>query len=259
MSEFVQARVEIGETAATIAAERRYISPAVEAIKSARREIEKQIRADRYFLITLDPYDREADTRGIVSRMCAASRAAGVGPMATVAGAIAQVALEAMVHEGCDHGWVDNGGDVALLLREPVTMELFCEPGSSTALAFELEPTGTTLGICSSSGRLGHSLSFGDADIAVAIASDAMLADALATAIGNAVTDPGSLDKCFRPFVGLEGFKGGLVMLDGSVSMCGEVPPIVEVEHNPERLTVHSKMASSRYFGSERVRTGVRV
>lgn len=251
MSEFVLARVELDETAATIAADREFIGPAVEAMKSARLEIERQIRKDDFFLTTLEPYDPPADSPKVIRRMCNAARAAGVGPMAAVAGAIAQEALEAMVSSGLRHGWVDNGGDIAMMAGEKVVVEVFSDPGSKDAIGLELEPSGAMLGICTSSGRLGHSISFGDSDATVAIAEDAVLADALATAIGNRAID-GALSRCFDGFKGLKGFRAGLVLRDGSIAACGDLPKIVAVEHCPERVTAHSRMSSSKYIGDPR-------
>jgi ApbE superfamily uncharacterized protein (UPF0280 family) len=253
MSEFVTSGIEIQETAATIAAERRFIGGAVDAIKMARRDIERQIRKDRFFLTTLEPYDSGSCTSETTARMCAATKQAGVGPMAAVAGAIAQAALDAMIAEGCRHAWVDNGGDVALVLESPLTLEIFTTPGSSKAFAFELRTTGRAMGICSSSGRLGHSISFGDSDIAVTIADDAVVADAFATALGNEVKDETSLNKCFDILRSAKAVKGGLAMIDGAVAMYGEVPELVEVEHNPDRLTLHSAMCSSRFTGPAKV------
>jgi len=249
MSEFVTSRIEIQETAATIAAERRFIARAVDAMKAARRDIERQIRKDRFFLTTLEPYDSELCTSETTARMCAAAKLAGVGPMATVAGAIAQAALDAMASEGCTHAWVDNGGDIALVLESPITLEVFTTPGSSKAFAFDLRTTGRKMGICSSSGRLGHSISFGDSDVAVAIADDAVVADAFATALGNEVKDRESLGRCFDTLNNTKSVIGGLVMMDGEVAIYGTVPKLVEVEHNPDRLTLHSAMCSSRFTG----------
>lgn len=250
MSEFVTAKLEIGETAATIGAEKEFLDAAVDAIKAARTEIERQVRRDRFFLTTLEPYDPAPDAGRVVRRMCTAGKAAGVGPMASVAGVIAEEALEAMLSMGCAHGWVDNGGDIAVLAGRPVTIEVFCEPGTTTAFALELERTGRPLGICSSSGTLGHSISFGNADIVVAIAEDAVLADALATAIANRVSGPDSLEDCFEPFRMTRGFLGGIAMAEGEVAMVGDIPRLVQAEHSPERITSHSSMPASRFAGS---------
>lgn len=246
---FVHAKVEIAETAATIAAEGRFIEAAVDAIKAARKEVERQVRKDQFFLVTMEPYAPE-DAGPVVRRMCDAASAAGVGPMAAVAGAIAQAGLEAMVAQGCTHGWVDNGGDVALVLDRPATMEVFHQPGAKTAFGLRLEPSDAILGVCTSSGRLGHSISLGDSDVAVALADSAALADALATAIGNRVHGPSSLAACFDPFKEVRGMVAGLAMVDGEVAMHGKLPELVEVEHSPERLTVHSRMPSGCYSGS---------
>lgn len=259
MSEFVFAKVEIDETAATVAAEREFLASAVDAIKSARSQIERQIRHDRFFLTTLEPYTPEGSTANVVSRMCVASEAAGVGPMATVAGVIAQEAVEAMVSKGCRHGWVDNGGDIAMILEKPATMEVFSDPGSKNAFALELEPTEGIIGICTSSGTLGHSISFGNADIAMAIADDAVLADALATAIGNAVTDRESLKGCFDRFKNIDGFRAGLAKIEGGISTYGKLPKIVEVEHNSQKMTTHGKMSSARFTGADCPETEVRI
>jgi ApbE superfamily uncharacterized protein (UPF0280 family) len=258
MSEFVIAKVEIEETAATIAAEREYLEAAVTAIKSTRAEIEQQIRRDDFFLTTMEPYDAPGEGSPVVKRMCDAAKLAGVGPMATVAGTIAQKAMEAMAAQGLKHGWVDNGGDVAMMLESPATLEVFSDPSSKTAFALELEPTDGIIGICSSSGRMGHSISFGNADVALAMADTAILADAIATAIGNRVTDADSLKTCFESLKELDGFFGGLAMIDGAVSMQGRLPSLVEVEHNSERLTSHSKMSSPRFVGPYDNSSGVR-
>jgi hypothetical protein len=257
MSEFVLAKVELDETAATIAANREYIAAAVGAIKSARTEIVRKIRKDDFFLTTLEPYEPLADDAPVIRQMCHASALAGVGPMATVAGIIAQSALDAMVAQGCPHCWVDNGGDVALRISEQVTVEVFNEPGANNAFAFELQPSENPVGICTSSGMLGHSISFGNADVAVAVAESAQLADAVATALGNRVKDAASLRSCFDPFIGIKGFIGGLAMFQGATAMHGSLPRLVEVEHSAERVTAHSRMASPRFLGSYDNTSGV--
>lgn len=246
---FVHAKLEIAETAATIAAEGRFVEAAVDAVKAARREIERQVRRDQFFLATMEPYTPE-DAGPVVQRMCEAAAVAGVGPMATVAGAIAQAGLEAMVAQGCAHGWVDNGSDIALILDRPATVEVLHQPGAETAFGLRLEPSEGILGVCTSSGRLGHSISLGDSDVAVALADSAVLADALATAIGNRVRGKSSLATCFDPFRDVQGMVGGLAMVDGEVAMHGRLPELVEVEHSPERLTVHSKMPPRCYSRS---------
>ena len=242
MSGFTRAKLEIDETAATIAAEARYIPRALDAMLKAREDVQRQISTDPFFLTTFEPYDcNSSECSATVRRMCDASRAVGVGPMATVAGTIAQAGLEAMTAAGCEHGWIDNGGDVALLIERPATIEIFSDPRAHNAFALRIDPVGEVLGVCASSGRLGHSISLGESDVAVAMADSAVLADAVATALGNNVRRDTDLDRCFDPFKRVKGFRGGLVMLDGDVGIWGDIPRIMEVRHDPRRITIHSR------------------
>jgi ApbE superfamily uncharacterized protein (UPF0280 family) len=249
MNGFVKSRFEIGETAVTVAAHQRYVGAAVDAILGARRDIRRQISADSFFLTTFEPYDLKDASASLVERMCEASRAAGVGPMATVAGAVAQAAVEAMVARGCEHCWVDNGGDIALMLSSPVTVEIFSDPDSETHYGFEADPADGIRGICSSSGVLGHSISLGGCDVCTVLACSATLADAYATAIGNRVRSAQDLESCFDPFRASDGFIGGLAVSGGDVAICGEVPEIIEVEHDHDGITAHSRMSSREFLG----------
>jgi ApbE superfamily uncharacterized protein (UPF0280 family) len=251
MTGFTSCRFEVGETAVTIAADSRHIPRAVEAISRTRHAIERQISDDPFFLTTFEPYDSDWATSRVTKRMCEAAMVAGVGPMATVAGTIAQEALEAMVEDGCEHGWVDNGGDISLILDRATTVEVFSGPGRGDAFGLEVEPTEGMIGICSSSGKLGHSISLGAADVAVAIARSAPLADALATAICNRVRTREDLSTCFAPFSGTDGFTGGIVVLDGDTAFAGIVPRMVDVEHSSAKMTVHSRMASIAFTGGD--------
>lgn len=247
MRGIARAKFEVDETAVTIAADQRFIPRAVEGILHARADIERQIADDPFFLTTFEPYDRGLAANETTRRMCEASEAVGIGPMACVAGAVAQAGLEAMVANGCRHGWVDNGGDIALIVEEPTTIEVFSEPCTRDAIAFEMEPLGKIIGVCSSSGKLGHSISLGESDVSVAIADSAVLADAMATALGNAVHRGRGLETAFAAVSGVSGFIGGLVMLDGAVGITGDMPDIVEAEHNLRRMTAHSRMSSVAY------------
>jgi ApbE superfamily uncharacterized protein (UPF0280 family) len=251
MTGFTSCRFEIEETAVTIAGDSRHIPRATEAIAAARHAIERQISGDPFFLTTFEPYDPRRATSDITRRMCEASELAGVGPMATVAGAVAQAALEAMMEDGCRHGWVDNGGDIALILDRPTTVEVFCGQDLGEAFGLEVEPSDEATGICSSSGKLGHSISLGTADVSVAIARSAILADAFATAICNRVRTPEDLHTCFDPFAHLDEFTGGMAILDGDTALAGRVPRIVEVEHCPSKLTAHSRMSAPAFIGGE--------
>jgi ApbE superfamily uncharacterized protein (UPF0280 family) len=259
MRELDRKRVQIGETAATIAADRKHFPAALDAIVEARRQVQREISSNQFFLTSFEPVECSPAAGQVPRSMCKAARLAGVGPMAAVAGAIAHAAVEAMTDDGCEHGWVDNGGDIALVLREPVTIEVFSSPAPKETIALELLPTEGIMAVCCSSGRLGSSVSLGDSDFALAIADSGPLADALATAIGNRVRDQESLRECFEPFGRIKGFVAGLAMIDGAVAMHGDLPRIVRTEHSPSRLTTHTSMSSPRYVGPSCLEREVRA
>ncbi len=123
--------------------------------------------------------------------MAWAASLVGVGPMAAVAGAMAQWAAKAALAAGAEEAIVDNGGDIYLKAVEPVIVSL----GTGTSkladrLAFRVEPEETPISICSSSGKMGHSMSLGQCDLATIVAKDAALADAAATQAANLVRTP---------------------------------------------------------------------
>ncbi|MDD1696529.1 MAG: UPF0280 family protein, partial [Methanoregula sp.] len=108
------------QTIATILAdEPGHIVAAKQGMLTARQEIEAYIARDPFFLSTFSPYTPDSEDLVIV-RMADATRKAGVGPMAAVAGAIAWAGVEAMKDAGAVFGVIDNGGDIALINDRPV-------------------------------------------------------------------------------------------------------------------------------------------
>jgi len=172
------------ETIVTILSEsEEFFEVAVEAILEARSEIEGYILLHPEFLTSYEPIDCQGGE--IVSRMCKAAKIAEVGPMASVAGTIAGYAVERMIDAGAEIAIVDNGGDIAIHSNQEILVGIY-----PTEFAFKVPPV-DFLAICTSSGKIGHSVSFGHADAATIISKDSSVADALATAIGNEIGDFG--------------------------------------------------------------------
>ncbi|MHB8830456.1 MAG: UPF0280 family protein, partial [Syntrophales bacterium] len=153
-----------------------------------RAILEEYLRRHPLFQHSLEPVAARADAPEVAQRMARAANKVGVGPMAAVAGAMAQLAVEAALQAGAEEAIVDNGGDIYLQAAAPVIIGLY--PGRAGAigeLAFSLQASDTPLSICSSSGKMGHSLSLGECDLATIVAKDASLADAAATLAANLV------------------------------------------------------------------------
>jgi ApbE superfamily uncharacterized protein (UPF0280 family) len=168
------------------------------------------------------------DAPAVVRRMAAAAALAGVGPMAAVAGTIAQAVVEALAAAGTEHIVVDNGGDVVLRIDRPVTVGIFTGPAQVRDIGLRFEPRPGIFSVCTSSGTVGHSLSFGRADAAVAIAANGCLADAMATALGNRVAEASeeAVAAAIRATLS-ERVEGLLVVAGGQLGMGGKLPPLV--------------------------------
>jgi hypothetical protein len=231
-------RFRLKETIVTITfQERSHVEAAKEEVIVQRALLEEFIRADPFFLVTLEPYDCSIDgAPEIVREMVRAGRAVGIGPMSAVAGTIARFVLGAMMRAGATHAIVDNGGDVALIADRPVLMGIYAGTSPLRDLALTIPPREKPLGICTSSGTVGPSISFGYADAAVAISDDISLADAAATALGNAVGLASPLADSFQS-VAVPGIEGALVIRGEEMALWGEVPPLRRASLRPELIT----------------------
>jgi ApbE superfamily uncharacterized protein (UPF0280 family) len=210
------------------------IQIAIESIKHNYQELELYVRANPKFLYTLTPIS--APEKPIVAKLMAlAAQKAGVGPMAAVAGAIADLAVEDMKHEGCEVAVVEDGGEISASSNRPVDVAVAAgEEPLSKQFGFRL--TEFPIGVATSSGRFSHALSFGDAEAAIVFCKDATLADAAATAVGNVVrgedTQAG-LQAGINKGMSIEGVEGVLIIYNRQVGTAGKIPQIIKID--PDR------------------------
>ena len=220
------------ETFAWITAdEKTYVEIAKEELNKRRKELEKFVRWHPYFLVTLESYQIEGKDKipEIVTRMTESAEKFGIGPMSAVAGTLAEFAVEAMHDAGATYAMVDNGGDVALICDREVLVGIYAgESPFSNRIALKLHPSSSLLGVCTSSGTVGHSISFGNADAATVISNSASLSDAAATALGNSVTVAQSVSKAFGVIKHVQGIKGALIIYKDTLATWGEIPEVVE-------------------------------
>lgn len=216
--------LEYGESAISVIADDSFLPCIREAVLEARASIEAVIASDPFFASTMEPYDLPVP-EGVPRRMCEASALCGVGPMAAVAGAIAEHAVRAAVREGCPCVLIDNGGDIAIHSDREIRVGLY---GGPRPLSLLVPPVGDVLGICSSSGRIGPAISLGEADIATVISPNPTLADAAATRLGNLARsdDPAHLRACLDDLLSIEGVSGAILGVGGALALQGDVPPL---------------------------------
>ncbi len=196
-----------------------------------RKILELYIDRHHGFGRSFEPIEVHDDAPQVARQMARAARLVGVGPMAAVAGAMAQCACQAALNASDTEAIVENGGDIYLKAAEPVLIAL----GTGTVklvnqLAFSLKPNDTPISICSSSGRMGHSKSFGQCDLATVVAKDAALADAAATQAANMVKTLEDVDLALESINEIEGVEGVIIVKDDRIGLSGKLPSLVRIQ-----------------------------
>ena len=215
--------VIIGETDIFISAEKDIKKTAQRIVKGYRDKIESYIKLNPQFRTSLEPLDLDLHEPDIVKDMIRASKLAGVGPMASVAGAIAEFAgKELLSYSG--QIIIENGGDIFLKSDVERTIAIFAGDSPLTGKLFiKIKSQDTPLGICTSSGTVGHSLSFGKADACVIISKSTSLADAVATATCNKVKRKEDIRSALAFAMSINGVKGALVIFSKEFGASGDI------------------------------------
>jgi uncharacterized protein len=225
------------------------------AIVEARRQLERYIQRQPRFKDSLSPVALLTDAPEVACRMAAAAQMTGLGPMAAVAGTLAQIGVEAAMAAGSREAIVDNGGDLYVLSTRPVTIGIYAgENAVGSSLAFRLDPTSLPLAICSSSSRMGHSHSLGQCDLATVVAREGALADAAVTLVGNRIVTVADLGPTLEAVGAIAGVEGILAVKDGQIGLWGNLPPLVRNWDHRTRNKVTRDLDSDFHppFGKER-------
>ncbi len=193
-----------------------------EYIRNLRLKIEQYIKNRNEFLTSLEPLKIDKNADSIIKDMLRAAKKASVGPMACVAGAFAQYVGNLILKE-CSECIVENGGDIFLKLnREPTvgiyTINRYLKDNISITLKQSKEP----YGICSSSAKIGPSLSMGRADLSMIVSHNAVLSDGLATKTANMIKNRKDIDKAID-FAKTKNIVGCLFVKDDTLGIWGEM------------------------------------
>ncbi len=217
-------RVQVGTTDLYVRADRDLSAEVRTEVLRVRRAIEDHIATRRAFETALEPLELPAgEVPFEVSSMYRAGLLAGVGPMAAVAGTVAGAvggALRPLTREVL----VENGGDVYLELADEAVVGIYAGRSSfSGRLGIRVLADETPLAVCTSSGTVGPSLSYGRADAAIAVSSDPALADAVATALGNRVRGAEDLQAAVEWALSVDGVRAATAILGDRLAAAGEV------------------------------------
>lgn len=219
----VSFRVAVKETDLWVSADRDLAEETRDLILDSRHQLESYIRSNPEFLTTLQPYPEDDYAPPIVKEMIQVTRSASVGPMASVAGAVAQFVGKGLL-ELTDQVIVENGGDIFLKVDRRVTVSVFAgESPLSGRIGLVVHERQMPLGVCSSSGSVGHSLSTGAADVICLLSPSPVLADGAATAVGNRVKKSKDLERAAEWADEIGGIMGGVAIMDDRMATWGDV------------------------------------
>ncbi|MDP2181377.1 MAG: UPF0280 family protein [Actinomycetota bacterium] len=214
--------VRVKETDLQICASEDLSDLAEDLVARSRWEIEEFIRGHPYFAETFAPIDVPEDAPEIIVRMAQAARVASVGPMAAVAGAIAEYVARGL-SERSPNVIVENGGDIFVMGDCDRTVALWAGEQGIQSVGVVVPAGLQPIAVCTSSGRIGHSTSFGQADAVTVLARNACLADAVATALANRVHTPDDIEAAIEAARGLLGVLGVIATIDGHIGAWGNV------------------------------------
>lgn len=221
--DLVSFSVAVAETDLHISATGDLAEEARRLIIKYRGLLEGYIKEQPLFLSALKPLPAAKGAPSIVREMVRAARQTDVGPMAAVAGAIAQY-VGADLLELSPELIVENGGDIFLKSKGERVVAIYAGGSPlSGKIGIRIKGAATPLGVCTSSGTVGHSLSFGRADAVVAVAKSAILADAVATAVGNRVKTVADIAAGLECAKGIDGLLGAVIILGEKFGAWGDV------------------------------------
>ena len=216
-------QVKISETDLYILTDSDLREIAYHSALGCRAQIEEYIRYHPEFKTSLIPLPFDNLAPDIVRDMLEAAKTAGVGPMASVAGATAEhVGRDLLAYSS--NVIVENGGDIYLNIKEDISIGIFAgDSPLSGKIALMAPAAETPMGICTSSGTVGHSLSFGVADAVCIKSQSAALADAAATSVGNLIRKKSDVKKGLDRAMAIQGVLGVLIVTGDTLAIQGSM------------------------------------
>ncbi|MDP8253518.1 MAG: UPF0280 family protein [Candidatus Kaelpia aquatica] len=216
-------QAQIEETDLFISADSDIKDQALDCVKRQRALLKDYIKKDSSFLTSLEPIEVEPQAPLIIKEMTRAASIAGVGPMAAVAGAMAEI-VGRELRELSENIIVENGGDIFIDTCRSSVVALYAGSSSmSGEIGLKLDQNIMPLGVCTSSATVGHSLNFGKADAVTVVSDSTAIADALATSISNMIKFSSDIDFALKYVQDISGIKGLIIVAAGKIAFYGDV------------------------------------
>jgi len=215
--------VTVKETDLFISASKTLRKEALDAVVQSRFIIEQYIRSHPEFATSLVPLPQNKHAPIIIKKMIQAGMKTKVGPMAAVAGAVAEYTGQALL-KSCDEVLVENGGDIFFNVNRELTISIFAgESPLSEKISVRIPQKDNAYSICTSSGKVGPSLSLGSSDAVTITSFSATLADAAATAIGNIIKTEDDIQKGIDTAQKIEHIDGIIIIKDTQLGVWGDI------------------------------------
>jgi len=221
--DLVKFEVVVMETDLLVRAESNLFNETRESVLKYRHQLETYITMNPEFQRTLIPLAEDPHAPELVREMIRVSQLVQVGPMAAVAGAMAEwVSKDLLKHS--KEVIIENGGDIYLATARERTIGIYAgQSPLSLKIGIVIGPEESPLGVCTSSGTVGPSLSFGKADAVCILSKSAALADAAATAVGNIVQGKKDIELGLERGREIEGVLGVLIIAGEKMGVWGNI------------------------------------
>ncbi|MBU1708527.1 MAG: UPF0280 family protein [Proteobacteria bacterium] len=220
----VATEIKVRETDLHILAARDLTREATHLVVQYRNQLEQYIATHAKFLTSLLPVPFDNLAPPIAKDMMRAGAAAQVGPMAAVAGAIAEFVGKGLLTHEINEIMVENGGDIFLQKKNNCTVSIFAgDSPLSYKVGLAIPSRQMPLGICTSSGTVGHSLSLGSADSVTVLAPSTSLADAVATRLGNEIIKADDINRALGVAKSITGIIGAVIIRGDQLGAWGDI------------------------------------
>jgi len=221
--DLIKFEVIVKETDLLVRAERDLSKETRESVLKYRQQLETYIGMNPPFQESLLPLTDDLYAPEIVREMIRTSQLARVGPMASVAGAMAEMVSRDLLKLSKEV-IVENGGDIYLATSKERTIGIYAGNSAlSLKIGIVISPEESPLGVCTSSGTVGPSLSFGKANAVCLLSKSAALADAAATAVGNVVKEKKDIELGLERGREIQGVLGTLIIFEEKMGIWGNI------------------------------------
>lgn len=222
-NELTMFNVCIGQTDLMIGCDADFNKEAQGIVRKVRSILTAHISRHPAFETSLVPMKENPEYPRVINRMLSAGIITGTGPMAAVAGAVAQYVGEKLL-KFSKQVFVENGGDIFFASEKDRIIGIYAGKSPLTnRLAIKIKQDRFPLGICTSSGTVGHSYSMGKADAVTILAKNTALADAAATAVANRIIDTDDIEPALEFALGIKGVSGVLAVIGDKLGAAGDI------------------------------------